>query len=795
MTYTKWFGEISMSDVSSVGGKNASLGEMYSNLASRGVPVPNGFAITCKAYEHFFAHNDLVKIISSLLDRIDSKKKNMHFIGHEVRNRILAGEIPPDLAGEIISMYEELSGGSPKYVAVRSSATVEDSPTHSFAGQFETFLMVYGNGDLLHYVKQCFASLFMDRAISYRMDTGHDPFSIGMSVGVQKMVRSDEGSSGVIFTLDTESGFPDVIFLTSSHGLGELVVQGRVNPDEFYVSKPTLRTGHKPIIRRMLGSKKEKMIYTHGRSELVRSVETTESERKSFSLTDEEVLELARFALIIEDHYSNRAGHKVYMDIEWARDGIDGGLYIVQARPETVETLRNAHIYETYHLENRGKILAVGKSVGRKIAIGPAHIIPAVEHMHELKAGEVLVTDETNPGWEPIMKIASAIVTNRGGRTCHAAIIARELGIPAVVGTGNATALITNGQLVTVSCAEGDTGYIYDDALPFTIQKIETGQFSHTRTHLMLTLARPDLAFEASRMPCDGVGLARMEFIINNSVRIHPKALLEYAKLDETLRGDIDAITAGYGSPRDFFKKRLAEGIGMIAAAFWPRQVIVRTSDFKSNEYAKLIGGKQFEPEEENPMLGNRGAYRYYHPAFRDSFVLECEVLKVVREEMGFTNVELLIPMVRTVKEGKQVLELLADCGLHRGENDLKIYLMCELPVNALLAYEFLDDFDGFSIGSNDLTQTTLGMDRDSGMTIDDGDERNEAVKMLMRLAIHACRHQKKYSGICGQAPSDFPELTRWLVEQGIESISFNADALLEMIPVVVEAEKESSVK
>lgn len=795
MNYTKWFREINMNDVPSVGGKNASLGEMYSNLAHSGVPVPNGFAIVCKAYEHFLGHNDLMKTILSLLDRIDSGKKNMHFIGHEIRNRILAGEMPPDLAEEIVSMYGELCGGAPKYVAVRSSATVEDSATHSFAGQFETFLMVYGESDLLHYIKQCFASLFMDRAISYRMDTGYDPFSIGMSVGVQKMVRSDEGSAGVIFTLDTESGFSDVIFLTSSHGLGELVVQGRVNPDEFYVSKPTLRTGHKPIIRRMLGSKKEKMIYTHGRSELVRSVETTESERKSFSLTDVEVLELARFALIIEDHYSDRAGHKIYMDIEWAKDGIDGGLYIVQARPETVETQRDAHVYKQYQLNERGKVLAIGKSIGRKIAVGSAHIIPAVEHMHELKSGEVLVTDETNPSWEPIMKKASAIVTNRGGRTCHAAIIAREIGIPAVVGTGNATALIKNGQQVTVSCAEGDTGYVYADALDFKIQKIEMDQLVHTRTHLMLTLARPDLAFEASRLPTHGVGLARMEFIINNSVRIHPKALLEYAQLDETLRGDIDAITAGYANPQDFFKKRLAEGIGMIAAAFWPRKVIVRTSDFKSNEYAKLIGGKQFEPDEENPMLGNRGAYRYYHPLFKDSFTLECEVLKAVREEMGFTNVELLIPMVRTVKEGKRVLELLADCGLRRGENNLKIYLMCELPVNALLSYEFLDYFDGFSIGSNDLTQTTLGMDRDSGMTIDEGDERNEAVKMLMRFAIDACRDRGKYSGICGQAPSDFPELTRWLVKHRIESISFNADALLEMIPVVVKAEKEFPIE
>lgn len=791
MNYTKWFAEIGMNDVATVGGKNASLGEMYCNLALRGVPVPNGFAIVCKGYEHFLAYNDLIETISPLLGRIDSKKENLDSIGHEVRSRILDAEIPFDLAREIFFMYQNLSGGAFTHVAVRSSATVEDSPIHSFAGQFETSLMVFGNSDLLYHIKNCFASLFTDRAISYRMDMGYDPFSIGMSVGVQKMVRSDEGSAGVIFTLDTESGFSDVIFVTSSYGLGRMVVEGRVNPDEFYVAKSTLRTGHKPIIRRMIGSKKDKMIYTHGRSELVRSVETTESERESFSLTDEEVLKLAHYALIIEDHFSDHLGRRVFMDIEWAKDGIDGNVYIVQARPETVETRRDAHTYEQYQLEKRGRILAVGKSIGRKIATGPARIIPAVEHMHELKIGEVLVTDETNPDWEPIMKIASGIVTNRGGRTCHAAIIARELGIATVVGTGNATMSVKNAEIITVCCAEGDTGYVYADALAFNIRKIEVDQSVPTRTHLMLTLAEPDLAFEASRLPSDGVGLARIEFIINNSVRIHPKALLQYPKLDKAVCRDIDDITAGYANPCDFYKKRLAEGIGMIAAAFWPRQVIVRTSDFKSNEYAKLIGGKEFEPEEENPMLGFRGAYRYYSETFKDCFELECEVLKAVREEMGFMNVALLIPMVRTIAEGKKVLALLENFGLKRGENNLKIYLMCELPVNALLSYEFLRDFDGFSIGSNDLTQTTLGMDRDSGMTVDDGDERNEAVKMLMRFAIDACRDQGKYSGICGQAPSDFPELTRWLVDKGIESISFNADALLEMIPVVVEAEKE----
>ena len=791
MSYIKWFRETTINDVPLVGGKNASLGEMCSHLFSRGIPVPNGFALTVEGYKYFLEHNDLISKISSLLADMDSEKKNLPQIGHEVRGFIMAGVFPHDLLQEITSAYRELCHGGSRHVAVRSSATVEDSPQHSFAGQFETFLMVSGNEDMLYYIKRCFASLFTDRAISYRADIGCEPWDIGMSVGVQKMVRADEGSAGVMFTVDTESGFQDVIFITSSYGLGEMVVQGQVNPDEFYVFKKTLMTGHKPIIRRLLGSKKEKLIYAQGRSELVRAIATAKAERNSFSLTDNEVLELARYAMIIEDHYSTLAGHKVFMDIEWAKDGVDGGLFILQARPETIETQKHTHVYETYQLKKRGEVLAIGKSVGRKIASGSAHIISAVEHMHELKKGEVLVTDETNPDWEPIMKIASAIVTNRGGRTCHAAIIARELGIPAVVGTGNATVTIKNKEGITISCAEGDTGYVYEGKLPFHTTRVEGNHDATTRTRLMITLAEPSLAFEMSRLPSGGVGLARMEFIINNSIRIHPQALLDYAALDSALRQKIDSIIAGYDSPRDFYKKKLAEGIGMIAAAFWPRPVIVRTSDFKSNEYAKLIGGEQFEPREENPMLGFRGAYRYYSAGFKDCFTLECEVIKTVREDMGLTNVSLLIPMVRTVEEGKRVIELLNDCGLKRGENGLNIYLMCELPVNAILADKFLNHFDGFSIGSNDLTQTTLGMDRDSGMTIEEGDERNEAVKFLMHSAIEACKQHKKYSGICGQAPSDFPELTKWLVQQGIASISFNADALLEMTHIVQDAEKE----
>lgn len=791
MTYIKWFSEIGIDDVALVGGKNASLGEMYSHLDARGIPVPDGFALTSEGYTYFLSQNNLGASIASEINRIDAEKKNISQIGRRVRSLIMASTMPSGLVAELTQAYEMLCRDGASAVAVRSSATVEDSPLHSFAGQFETSLMVSDIDDVMFHIKRCFASLFTDRAISYRLDIDCELFDINMAVAVQRMVRSDEGSAGVMFTLDTESGFKDVIFITSAYGFGETVVQGKVNPDEFYVFKSTLATGHRPIIRRLRGSKNEKLIYSQGRTEALRMVETTQTERNSFSLNDDEILELAGYAMIIEQHYSSRAGHPVSMDIEWGKDGIDGGLFILQARPETVEAQKNVHIYEKYALKEHGEAIVVGKSIGSKIATGSVHIIPAVEHMNELKPGEILVTDETNPDWEPVMRIASAIVTNRGGRTCHAAIIARELGIPAVVGTGNATTVIPNKKDITVSCAEGDSGFVYAGILDFHVTKIEVDRQIPTRTKLMLTLAEPDLAFEASKLPSDGIGLARMEFIINRSIAIHPKALLEYEHLDALTRKKIDEMTAGYTSPIDFFTKRLGEGIGMIAAAFWPRPVVVRTSDFKSNEYAKLIGGQDFEPHEENPMLGIRGAYRYYCPEFRDCFELECSVIKAVRQDMGLTNISLLIPMVRTVQEGKNVLALLEQSGLKRGVNGLKIYLMCELPVNALLAEKFLEDFDGFSIGSNDLTQTTLGLDRDSGLIIDEGDERNDAVKALMEKAIRACTAEKKYSGICGQAPSDFPELTRWLVHQGIESISFNADVLLEMRKVVADAECE----
>jgi len=791
MKYIKWFNEIGINDVALVGGKNASLGEMYTQLSTQNVPVPNGFAVTSEGYDFFLSQDGLGSSIAALMSNIDAQKKNLSTVGHRVRSHIMAHTMSKNLAKEITGAYEILCRDGANTVAVRSSATVEDSPTHSFAGQFETSLMVSGAEDVILHTKRCFASLFADRAISYRLDIGCKLFDIGMSVGVQRMVRSDEGAAGVMFTLDTESGFRDVVFITSAYGLGEPVVQGQINPDEFYVFKPALANGFRPIIRRLRGSKTEKMIYSQGRTESTRLVETTQTERNGFSLNDDEILELARYAMIIENHYSSRLGHPVAMDIEWGKDGITGELFILQARPETVETQKTSHIHEKYTLKNHGEVVVVGRSIGQKIACGSARIIPAMEHMHELQEGEVLVTDQTSPDWEPIMKKASAIVTNRGGRTCHAAIIARELGIPAVVGTGNATIMIANRRKITVSCAEGDTGFVYDGLLEFDIARTETDHVMPTRTKIMLTLADPDLSFEASRLPSDGVGLARMEYIINRSIGVHPKALLEYANIDLATRKKIDEKIAGYASPTDFFAKRLMEGISMIAAPFWPREVIVRTSDFKSNEYKNLIGGEYFEPHEENPMLGKRGAYRYYSPEFCDCFELECGAIKVVRDDLGLTNVSLLIPMVRTVAEGKKVLALLERFGLKRGKNGLKIYLMCELPVNALLAEQFLEIFDGFSIGSNDLAQTTLGLDRDSGLVIEEGDERNDAVKQLMRQAIWACDLRQKYSGICGQAPSDFPELTRWLVQVGIKSISFSADALLQMRQVVADAECE----
>jgi pyruvate,water dikinase len=705
----------------------------------------------------------------------------------------MRGELPEDLAQEIKAAYKELAQeyGRSTDVAIRSSATAEDLPDASFAGQQETYLNIRGTDNVLTACKRVFASLFTNRAISYRVDKGFTHMEVALSIGVQKMVRSDKAASGVMFTLDTETGFRDVVFVTAAYGLGENVVQGTVNPDEFYVFKPTLKEGKQPILKRQLGSKLLKMIYNHdamaGTS--TRNIHVSREQREQFCISDEDVLTLARYGVAIEEHYSNKAGHSMPMDIEWAKDGITGELFIVQARPETVESVKSAAIHEVFKLEQRGNILTQGKSVGAKIAAGQARVILDAEHMNELKPGEVLVTDITDPDWEPVMKIAKAIVTNRGGRTCHAAIVARELGIPAVVGASDATHVIHSGQDVTVSCAEGDVGNIYAGILPFSKDEIDLSKMGRPETHIMLNLANPEIAFEVSRLPNDGVGLARLEFIINTSIKVHPRALLEYDTLDPSLQHKIHELIAGYPSPRDFYIDRLAEGMGMIAAAFYPKPVIVRMSDFKSNEYAALIGGEKFEPTEENPMIGFRGASRYPSDEFADCFALECAAMKKVRNDMGLTNVKIMIPFVRTVKEELAVLDMLAEQDLRRGENGLEVILMCEIPANAVLADKFLEHCDGFSIGSNDLTQLTLGVDRDSGMLVG-YDERDPAVLGLMELAIKACHRQNKYIGICGQAPSDYPEITRWLVEQGIGSMSLNPDSVLPMTQVVLEVEK-----
>ncbi len=789
MRYIKRFAELRVEDVSLVGGKNASLGEMYSALSEQGVKVPNGFATTAEAYRHYIEHNRLRDRIAAELEGLDTRDvKALSRAGARIREWISHAEMPAELATEIRQAYKDLeqeAGPNPD-VAVRSSATAEDLPTASFAGQQETYLNIRGINNLLATCKQVFASLFTDRAISYRVDKGFAHMSVALSIGVQRMVRSDLGAAGVIFTLDTESGFRDVVFITSAYGLGENVVQGSVNPDEFYVFKPTLRSGKRPILKRRMGDKALKMVYTSdpmaGLS--TRNVHVSREERTHFSIDDEEVLELARAALAIEDHYGRP------MDIEWAKDGKSGELFIVQARPETVQANLDTAYQEVFHLQTRGEILAIGKSVGQKIAAGPARVILEAAHMNELEPGEVLVTDITDPDWEPVMKIAAAIVTNRGGRTCHAAIVARELGIPAIVGTGDATHRIDSGREVTVSCAEGDTGYIYAGIQSYRRERVDLSTLEHPRTKLMVNLANPDQAFEVSRLPVEGVGLARLEFIINDTIRIHPRALLDYDQLDVTTRTEILRLTAGYPDRRSFYVEKLAEGIGTIAASFYPRPIIVRFSDFKSNEYASLIGGSQFEPKEENPMIGFRGAFRYPSEAFMACFAMECEAIRHVRETMGLDNTAVMIPFVRSVEEALRVQSLMAEHGLKRGEGGLKVYLMCEIPANALLADRFLEHFDGFSIGSNDLTQLTLGVDRDSGL-ITGVDERDEAVLMLMGMAIEACRRSGKYVGICGQAPSDFPEITRWLVERGIESISLNPDSVLAMTKVVLEAERQ----
>jgi pyruvate,water dikinase len=763
--------------VAEVGGKNSSLGEMIANLAALGVTVPDGFATTADAYRDFLEHAGLAARIKAELAGLDvDDVTRLAVTGARIREWILATPFPARLQQEIIEGYDRMCDGRAEVaVAVRSSATAEDLPEASFAGQQETFLNVRGRDHVVSAVHEVFASLFNDRAISYRVHQGFDHSLVALSAGVQYMVRSDLGSSGVMFTLDTDSGFRDVVFITASYGLGETVVQGAVNPDEFYVYKPTLRSGHQPILRRTLGAKAIKMVYgaTNGADKRVKTVDVPETDRMRFCLSDADILELARQALTIEEHYG------CPMDIEWGKDGETGKIYILQARPETVQS-RAGRTLQRYTLKAKGKILATGRSIGQRIGAGPARIIRDIKEMARVESGDVLVADMTDPDWEPVMKRASAIVTNRGGRTCHAAIIARELGIPAVVGCGTATKSIKEGQPVTVSCAEGDTGYIYEGQLEFAHTQIELDSLPSIPVKIMMNVGNPDRAFDFASIPNRGVGLARLEFIINRMIGVHPKALLAFDTLDPDLKDTIRRQMAGYADPVDFYVEKLCEGIGTIAAAFAPEPVIVRLSDFKSNEYANLIGGRQYEPVEENPMLGFRGASRYVDQTFRPCFELECRALKRVRGEMGLKNVWVMVPFVRTVREAEQVVELLAANGLKRGEDGLKVIMMCELPTNAVLADQYLAHFDGMSIGSNDMTQLTLGLDRDSAVIAHLFDERDDAVKAMLSMAIAACRKAGKYIGICGQGPSDHPDLARWLVEQGIESMSLNPDTVVE---------------
>jgi pyruvate,water dikinase len=768
--------QLGMHDVDRVGGKNASLGEMISNLAASDVRVPGGFATTAEAYRDFLANEGLQARIKTALATLNvDDVVALAKTGGQIRRWIAEAPLPTRLEAEIREHYALLATDGAASFAVRSSATAEDMPDASFAGQQETFLNISGIDNILHAIREVFASLYNDRAISYRVHSGYKDIEVALSAGVQRMVRSDLGTSGVMFTLDTESGFRDVVFITASYGLGELVVQGAVNPDEFYVHKPQLAAGFPAVIRRTLGSKQQRMVFNNDRSagRSVRIEEVTAAERGHFSLTDAEVLELARHAVAIEQHYG------CPMDIEWGRDGIDGKLYVVQARPETVKSRSAGSVNEQYHLKKRGEVLAEGRAIGQKIGVGPVRIVQSSADMHLVKPGDILVTDMTDPNWEPVMKKASAIVTNRGGRTCHAAIIARELGIPAIVGCGNATDLLTEDEVVTVSCAEGDTGFVYRGDLPYEKTVQAKTELPPLPVKLMLNVGNPSLAFEFAQLPAAGVGLARLEFIINNLIGIHPKAILRFDQVPQSLHNAVATRTQGYADPKTFYIEKLTEGVATLAAAFWPNKVIVRLSDFKSNEYRKLIGGDLFEPIEENPMLGFRGAARYIAEDFRDCFALECSAMKKARDELGYTNVELMVPFVRTVAEARAVVELLAEHGLKRGGNGLRLIMMCEIPSNALLAEEFLQYFDGFSIGSNDLTQLTLGLDRDSGLVAESFDERDAAVKMLLEMAISTCNRLGKYVGICGQGPSDHEDFAVWLMEKGIQTISLNPDTLI----------------
>ena len=779
--------KLGKNDIDKVGGKNASLGEMISHLTDLGVSVPGGFATTSEAFNKFLIGTGLQNKIKDALQGLDvDDVAALTATGKKIRDMIIEQELPKDLEQEIREAFAEMSQGEDIAVAVRSSATAEDLPDASFAGQQETFLNIRGIDNILIAIKEVFASLYNDRAIAYRVHKGFEHAGVALSAGVQRMVRSETGTSGVMFTIDTESGFNDVVFITASYGLGEMVVQGAVNPDEFYISKALLNAGKPAVIRRNLGSKQQKMVYAdeHSAGKSVKIVPVDKAERNQFSLSNEELVELAKQALIIEKHY----GHA--MDIEWAKDGDSNKLFIVQARPETVKSRESQNVMERYILKEKGDVICEGRSIGQRIGAGTVRVVNSIHEMDKVQPGDVLVSDMTDPDWEPVMKRAAAIITNRGGRTCHAAIIARELGVPAIVGCGNATDLLTDGQAVTVSCAEGDTGYIYEGQLDFEIQNNSIESMPDLAFKIMMNVGNPDRAFGFAQIPNEGVGLARLEFIINRMIGVHPKALLNMNTLPREIVQAIQERMAGYASPIDFYVDKLVEGISTLAVAFKDKKVIVRMSDFKSNEYANLIGGKLYEPSEENPMLGFRGASRYVSENFRDCFELECRALKRVRDEMGLTNVEIMIPFVRTTEEARKVLELLEKNGLKRGENGLRVIMMCELPTNALLAEEFLQYFDGFSIGSNDLTQLTLGLDRDSGIVSQSFDERDPAVKKLLKMAIDACNAQGKYIGICGQGPSDHPDLAMWLMEQGITSVSLNPDSVLDTWFFLAKTEK-----
>jgi pyruvate,water dikinase len=793
MPLIKWFGDITIDDVPLVGGKNASLGEMVRELAGMGVKVPDGFAITAHAYRHFIRETELEPVIREALAGLDTRDTaSLAERGKTIRHAIIDAALPDGLRLRIAEAYRELQGAdrlAPE-VAVRSSATAEDLPDASFAGQQETYLNVQGLAALLECCKRCFASLFTDRAISYRVDRGFDHLKIALSIGVQRMVRADLASSGVMFTIDTETGFRDAVLISAAYGLGENVVQGAVTPDEYCVFKPTLKTGFRPILRKSAGSKEFKMVYDSGGGKMVKNVPVPPAERVKLCLSDDEILQLARWACTVEDHYAAKRGIDSPMDLEWAKDGITGELFIVQARPETVQSRKNLDVIETYHLTRRGEVLASGRSVGAKIATGRVRVIASPRFLDQFQQGEILVTDKTDPDWQPIMKKAAAIITRRGGRTCHAAIVSRELGLPAIVGVERGMDKLRDGQMVTVSCAEGETGNVYEGELPFEINRTDLKGLKRPATKVMLNLANPEEAFSLSFLPNDGVGLARMEFIVSNHIKIHPLALVDFAQLaDPVAKAEIEQLTAGFADKPAYFVDRLAQGVAMLAAAFYPKDVILRLSDFKTNEYANLIGGKAYEPIEENPMLGFRGASRYYHPRYQAGFALECMAVRKVREDMGLTNLKVMIPFCRTIDEGLKVQAEMARHGLKRGVEGLEIYVMCEIPSNVILAAEFCGIFDGFSIGSNDLTQLILGVDRDSEIVAPIFDERNAAVKEMIARVIAVCREKGRKIGICGQAPSDYPDFAQFLVKQGIHSISLNPDTVLKTTLAILETE------